>query len=160
MKYVRPFSVILAAAVICSAGCAQVGSTVDTDEGYFTEIRMSELEYRTFLAKKTSDILGMLVSHAALAENIADGECDKSMEINSATVTIGAIERAYEDISGIGAASGCDMIREKLLDILDSTKEHIAGYKEMLSAKDSITKEEADEYASLFKNDHTALSAF
>ena len=160
MKYVRPYTVILATAMICSAGCTPIGSTVDTDDGYYTEIRMSELEYRTFLAKQTSSILSMLVSHAALAENLADDECDKNMEISSADVTIGAIEGAYNEILGIGAASDYDMIRDKLLSVLERTREHVVQYKEMLSAKDKITKEEAEKYAEMFKNDHTALAAF
>ena len=73
MKYVRPYTVILATALICSAGCTPIGSTVDTDDGYYTEIRMSELEYRTFLAKQTSSILSMLVSHAAVLVRSGSG---------------------------------------------------------------------------------------
>ncbi|MBO6230659.1 MAG: hypothetical protein IK990_15100 [Ruminiclostridium sp.] len=156
----KPYTVLLAAALLCSSGCMQVGSTVDPDDGYYTEIRMSELEYRTFLAKKTSGILNMLVSHAALTRNISDPEYDTGTEIESLGVTIASIDEAVEDIKGIGAASDSEKIRENLLSLLDMTREHLVGYKERLMSDETITKEEAEKYAGIIKSDFTALKAF
>ena len=156
----KPYAVLFAAALLCTSGCKQVGSTVDPDDGYYTEIRMSELEYRTFLAKKTSGILNMLVSHAALTRNISDPEYDTGAEVKALEVTIASIDEAAEDIKGIGAASDSEKIRENLLLLLDSTREHLVGYKERLMSNESITKEEAEKYAGIIKNDFTALKAF
>jgi|GEM_PF-2620808 len=140
--------------------CKQVGSTVSTDDGYYTDLRMSETEYQVFIAKKTSVILDKLAAHAAAATNIANGEYKASSEHQNVLITITAVDEAYEDIEGIGAAIDYEQARVNLLDQLKATKQHLTDYDAILQDEDKITKEEMETYAAEFKNDFTAIKAF
>ena len=145
---------------LSASGCKQVGSTVSTDDGYYTELRMSETEYQVFISKKTSVILDKLAAHAAAASNIANGEYKASAEHKNVLITITAVDEAYEDIEGIGAAIDYEQARLNLLDQLKAAKQHLTDYDAILQDEDKITKEEMENYAAEFKNDFTAIKAF
>lgn len=154
----RICAVCLIAAVLCFGGCAQVGSTVSTDDGYYAEQRMSETEYTIFISKKTSTILDKLAAHAAIAGNIAKGEYDAESEIKNVDVTLEAIDESYEDISRIGAAVEYETAKDNLLEQLDDAKEHLEDYRDCL--KGDYSDGDLEAYASKFKNDFTSIKAF
>lgn len=157
----RVLFILLTAALISSlSGCKEIGSTVDTSDGYYAEQRMSEIEYDTFIAKKTSGILDKLAAHAATATNIANGEYLPEDECDNVSVTIKAIDEAYEDILKIGPSIDSEAARDNLLNQLKDAKEHLEAYYESLQDAETITYEIMSDYASKFKNDFTVIKAF
>lgn len=154
------YALATAIAVFSTSGCIQVGTTVSTEDGYYTEQRMSEIEYDTFIAKKTSVILDKLAAHAACSTNIANGEMDHFAEADNVEVTIDAVKEAYQDIKAIGASIDREKGRENLLSQLEDVEEHLNDYRSYLLTAQSIDCDKMTEFASTFKNDFTTIKAF
>ena len=152
--------VLLFFAILSLCSCSGPGGLVNTEEGYYTEIRMSEIEYETFIAKKTAPILDKLAAHAAMSTNISNGEYSQANEAKNVDVTIGIVNEAYNDVLGIGASLNREQARQNLLEQLKLTKEHLEAYKTELLNSKTVTPENMTIHASTFKNDFNAIKAF
>jgi len=153
----KKFAILALTAILLVSGCKQVGSTVEKEDGYYSETRMSETEYQIFVSKQISPVKNNLVAHAATATNIANGEYDAEDEHQNVLVTLEAIDDSIEKIEGMGEAIGYENYRLNLLDQLKEAKEHLEEYDEYIVTTEEIDGEVMSNFASKFKNDFTVI---
>lgn len=155
----KKLAILALSAILLMSGCKQVGSTVEKEDGYYSETRMSEMEYQVFVAKQISPVKNNLLTHIATATNIANGEYTVEDEHKNILVTLEIVDDSIEKIEGMGEAIGYENYRINLLEHLEEARKHLNEYDEYITGTEEIDSEVMSSFASKLKNDFTVIEA-
>lgn len=116
---------------ILGSGCEKIQSSLPED-GYNTDVAMSAVEYSIFLSKQISVIENILMTRMTMADSVANGSYNSSLEIANTEEAISKISAVKDELYVTMPAQSFDTDRQTILDLVEDALDILIEYQNNL----------------------------